>query len=292
MSVVPQSLPRVVVVSEQLRSGESVHITVLSDLHLESRLANHVGLRRLLEERAKLEHHHVVLIGDVLDLVGHEDTRRYRHGGQIDRLAQADGWVNEAIGHAVETLTVEGIRYDLISPGNHEDEFLRRHGLDVTSVLASRLGSARGGYSGVVDYRVGLVVPSKVASAEKIPYSRFRLLYHHGAWGGRLAKGYNSATAWAAQWDGWNAFVYGHCHASRHDVEVRHEVTAGGAIRRYEAHLINASSWVDSYGDDALVTHYAERHGYLRQPCKAPLITIRPRWYHGGRMALDYDVTV
>lgn len=287
----PQSLPRVVVVDELVRSGESVHISVLSDLHLESRLADSTGLRRLLEERAQLEHHHVVLIGDVLDLVGHEDTRRYRHGGQIDRLAQVDAWVNEALEHAVETLTVDGIRYDLISPGNHEDTFLQRHGIDTTSVLANRLGARRGGFSGVLDYRIRLATPNQRITGTKLPYVRFRVLYHHGAWGGRLAKGYNGASPWAAQWDGWHVFAFGHSHGSRHDVEVRHEVTQDGHIRRYEAHIVNASSWVDSYADDALVTHYAELRGYLRQPRKSPLITVTPAWCH-NRLSMKYFVTV
>ena len=87
----PQSLPRGVITHRVLAQDEPMYITCLSDLHLESSLCDVKGLRKLLEERAKLPNHSVVLIGDVMDLVGNRDLQRYMRSGQnhiLERYSQ------------------------------------------------------------------------------------------------------------------------------------------------------------------------------------------------------------
>ena len=274
------AIPRHRVVDVNLDDGERLHITPLSDLHLESSACEVDALRRLLEQRATLPHHYVVLIGDVLDLLATGDPR-YRRGAARN-LGERDDWVNEALDRALEVLRVGGLEYALVSPGNHEDEFVRRHGLDITSILARELGAARGGYSGVLDFRL----------TRNGRRARFRTVYHHGAWGGRYAKGYLGARHFFSTFDGWNLALYGHCHAGRVDKEVRQRARKG-SIESYPCYLVNTMSWTDGYQSDARHTHYIERRGYVRQPTDAPLVWVslgRSDAGYRSKTTLDYRV--
>ena len=151
-----QSLPRVIRKHREVDLGEPVHITLMSDLHLESSLCDVDGVKSTLSERAKLPNHSAILIGDVMDLIGNQDVRRFRQSVQAPFLNGVDDWVNEAIEFTTDTLNIDGVVYDMVSPGNHEDEWLKRHGLDVTSVIAHNLNTSRGGYSGAIDYTISV----------------------------------------------------------------------------------------------------------------------------------------
>ena len=284
------AVPRVLVVEREVQRGDAVHLTAISDLHLESAACDVEGLRAILFERAKLPNHSVVIIGDALDLINNGDPRN-RPSVQAAALHGRDDWVNQAIERAASILNVPGITYDLIGVGNHEDGFTQRHGFDPTSALAHRVGAARGGYSGVIDYRI-------IVKRNKAGFSRCRarVLYHHGAWGGALAKGYMGAFRWASQWDQWRVMLFGHDHQSVHHVDRRVRVRQTGELEEYDSHLVNCSSWASAYAHDARVVCYPERKGLRRQPRLAPLITFKPRMRNGrtghGDGRIDLDVTV
>jgi hypothetical protein len=292
LTISPSGLPRVHFIENHVLSKEPINITALSDLHLENTLCDVNGLVSLLKERSQLSNHSVIMLGDVLDLIGHEDQKRHRPSMHHREMADRDAWVNDTLSYAIKVLKIPGVKYDLISPGNHEDEFLKRHGLDLTSILCKELGAARGGYSGVVDYRVHVIRKPGVIEDKKYPSTRVRVIYHHGAWGGKYAKGYLGAHPWAAQWDDWQIMLYGHCHSSRLDCELRQRVK-NERIETYPTYMVNCSSWVDTYSDKAEVTHYSERFGYIRQPNKAPLITMSADVVgHYNTMKVGYTVTI
>lgn len=284
-------VPRTLVVERTVAPGEALYLTPLSDLHLESSACEVGELRALLTERARLPNHSAVLIGDTLDCIGHGD-RRYRPSTQARRLHGVDSWMTEGIERAVEILSVPGMVYDLVGVGNHEDSYLQHSGgFDPLSVLAQRLGCARGGYSGVIDYRITLKVSAH--NDRQLKRTRVRVLYHHGAWGGEYAKGYLGAMRWAQQWDDWRVFVYGHDHKSVHHPEVRVRVRPDGTVEEYDTHIVNLSSFTGGYATDAREVRYPERKGLRRQPRIAPLITIRPvRTTHRQRETLRTRVGV
>jgi hypothetical protein len=257
--------PRVHVVDVKMKTDETLHISPMFDCHLDDSLCDYTAMQKMAEERRKLSHHHAVWFGDTFNLVTPPDLRRYRPSVQPKEILGRDDWLNATLDYVGDRIEQLGFVNDIFGPGNHEDETCKRYGLDTTSVLAHRFGAARGGYSGVVDYRIECSGHRTV----------FRLVYHHGAWGGRMAKGYNGAWPFFSSIDSWNVALFGHNHASRVDPEVRRRVH-GVSLEEYKVFIVNCGAWVQSYSDDASQTHYAERHGYMIQPRACPLIRLTP----------------
>jgi hypothetical protein len=200
--------------------------------------------------------------------------------------------MNASLDLAVERLTANGIKYDLVCPGNHEDEFVKRHGVDVTSMLARELRCSRGGYSGYVEY----VIRSKTGT-DKPPFRRapiFRVLYHHGAWGGRVMKGFGGARDWARMLEGWNVFCYGHNHQTVVHRETRIKPKKNGNLGEYPVYIICCGSWVYNYSTDAKITHYAERAGHAPISRQTPLVKAMAcnNWSTGRGWELEYTVEV
>ena len=277
---------RVAVVDIQVKSGETIHLTPIFDAHLDDSLCDFGALKNMVAERESLSHHYAIFGGDTFNLVVPPDLRRYRPSGQPAGIVGRDDWLNATIdyvGNRIESLNVKPI---LFIPGNHEDEFEKRYGLDVTSILANRFHCARGGYSGILDIRLHL---------RQRVWTTFRIVYHHGAWGGKYSKGYLGAHTFFSQIDGWHVALFGHNHASRVDPEIRKKVE-GNELIEYPVHIVNCGSWVQSYSDDPKQTHYAERKGYIPQPRTCPLIKVQPVEHHitnrKNKLKVHYTVSV
>jgi hypothetical protein len=277
---------RVATVEVRLKAGSTVHITPVFDAHLDDSLCDIPALKRMAEKRNKLEHHYCIYGGDTFNLVVPPDLRRYRPSGQPRELVGRNDWVNATLDYVGDKIEELGMKPILMIPGNHEDEFEKRYGLDSTSILAHRFGCARGGYSGILDLR--LFVRERC-------FTTFRIAYHHGAWGGRTNKGMAGAWPFFSQIDGFHVAIFGHNHASRVDPEIRKRVR-NRELTEYPVYFANCGSWVRSYSEDAHETHYAERHGYLPHPRTCPLIRVTPRLGHNkkrnGILTLEYSVEV
>ncbi len=278
---------RVVVEDVYLRVGETLYITPFSDTHLDDRLSDRKAITATAAARRDLPHHRALWVGDVFNLVVPGDVKRHRNSILDPETAAADNWQDRIFDDVSGFIGKLGLHNILVSQGNHEDEFLKRYGTDFTARLAASLGCARGGFSGAVDFRLH-VVPGKKAPdpSDHYPTLTYRVLYHHGAWGGQN-KGYPAAKRFAFAHDGWDAFVYGHNHASVVHPEVR--VTPNGRTGRMDertVHIIDCASFVRSYSDDPEITHYGERKGYDRQPRTAPLIRVTV--VEGGRQPDRY----
>jgi len=246
--------------------GELIGVRAFSDLHLDESLVRWGDLKRLADHDAARGVKYALGIGDIANLVFPTDLKRFRQSVLPKQLQGRDAWMDETIDYVANKLRELGYTWIMLTPGNHEDEILKRHGVNVTKILTEKLGCMYGGYSGVLDIR------HTFTSRKQTPVGNatVRILWHHGAWGGRLAKGYNGAWPYFAQHDHWHFALYGHNHAARHDTEIRCRVM-GSRLVQYRCHLVNLSSAVAAYSDDASITHYAERHGYLRTPC-APAV--------------------
>jgi hypothetical protein len=260
-------IPRVHVVDVHMKLGETLHVSPIFDAHIESADCDYAALKRMADERRGLNLHRCLWLGDFCDLVTPVDLRRFRPSVQHQQVALRDDWINAATELVIERIEGLDLKHDLFSPGNHEDSALQHSGYDITSVVASHFHAGRGGYSGVIDYKLRFDGTTR---------GLFRAVYHHGAWGGRLAKGYNGASPWFSGMDGWNVGLFGHNHASRVDPEVRRHVH-NGKLEEYPVFIVNCGAWVRSYSDDAKTTHYAERKGYQMQPRACPLIRVTPR---------------
>lgn len=269
--------------------GETLHVTPVFDAHIDDSLCDYDALLKMAEARRGLTNHRALWLGDTFSLVVPPDLRRYRPSIQPAAIQGRDDWVNATLDYVGDKIEALGFRNDMFSPGNHEDEFEKRYGLDTTSILAQRFHAGRGGYSGVVDYKIAVSTTCRAL---------FRLVYHHGAWGGKYSKGYLGAWPFFASVDSWNIALFGHNHASRVDPEVRRRVH-DGKLEEYPVFIVNCGAWVRSYSEDAKTTHYAERHGYMVHPRQCPLIRVTPREQFGRtgahkerRLYLDVSVEV
>jgi len=260
-------ISRVTTIDIELESSEPFYITPLSDLHIESSAFDLEGFRKMMRERAKLPNHRAIVIGDVMDLVVPRDLKRWTPSVQDSTLAGEDAWLNKGMDLAIERLTEFNTQYDLVTPGNHEYEFQKRHGFDVTSALARDLKCARGGYSGILRYRIHI-------KGNKRGGQLFTIVYHHGAWGGQ-SKGIIPARRWFTTWDKWNIALWGHNHQTLVTPESRFKVLKNGNIREYPVYFINTGSWVKSYSDNAAHTNYAEKAGYIPTIRATPLIKVQ-----------------
>jgi hypothetical protein len=276
-----------------LRSGETFHLSCLSDLHVDSSSCDLDGLKRLAEERRKLPNHAVIAIGDICDLVMPPDLKRYRPTARSRKLDGRDDFLSAAIDMVVTELKDLKLNWHLVSPGNHEDDAMRHHGVDATSIIAHALKARRGGYWGILSYNIHM---GNRNSSGRYHTACFRVAYHHGAWGGQLAKGYIGAQRFANCIEGWDVFLYGHCHHARLDNEIRiNAEPKSKELREREVYLINCSSWTEPFSRDPRYPSYKERAGYpISSPRKCPLIRVTPRWakteHSNGGMKLDVKV--
>ena len=260
---------RVSTINIDLKKGEPLHISPVSDLHLESASCDLEGFQKLMRERNRLPNHRVFLLGDTFDLVVPRDLRRFIPSSQSEDLHGRDDWAAAALEKAAEILSEDDTKYDLITPGNHEYEFMKRHGFDMTSVLAHQLRCQRGGYFGVLRYRMN----TKKRDRARL----FNILYHHGAWGGRVAKGFSGARDWARRFEGWDVFTYGHNHETHVHREVRMRAKGSELIEK-TVHIVNTSSWVHTFHKDGKKVSYAEKAGYAPTARHTPLLKV---WLEG-----------
>jgi len=273
-------LPRVNVQDIPLSWGDTFHLTCLSDLHIDSTMCDLAGLKALADKRRTLPNHHVVIIGDVCDLVLPPDLKRFMPSVRKAGLATRDDWFAASIDDVVENLKDLDLPIDLIGVGNHEHEALKRHGWDATSIIAKELGAFRGGYSGMMSYQFHLDTVR----------TRFNVAYHHGAWGGRDSKGFSSAKAWFSTFSDWDIALYGHNHGATLDPEVRMIPNyRTGGFKERDIYYVNCSSWTKSLSEDSRQVHYTERAGMRPNPRKSPLVRVTPRRVKG---AVSLEVSV
>lgn len=252
-------------------------ISFLSDLHVDSPRCN-LGLLRskLARITEAYPNHHAILIGDIGDFILPFDMRRFSPSASRKNLATRDDFIIARAELIAEELKKLPVTIDLIGRGNHEDEVLKRYGIDPISIICSKLGCSAGWYEGCVIYRVS--ISSKPCS--------ITIVYHHGAWGGRLAKGYIGALDYFSQIEGWDIAVYGHNHMSRSDQERRISIDSRThTVREKDVYIINCSSWVNGRDGQALtdVTPYDVRRGLKRQPNTLNSVVVRPYVIEGHR---------
>lgn len=265
-----------------LKEKESLAITVLSDLHIDSPWCRYSELKRAIERvNKRFPENRLVLIGDIGDFILPGDMRRFSPSSALRGIADRDAFVMERCEYIAKRLKELGAPIDLIGRGNHEEAVLKHHGIDPTREIARMVGARPGGYAGAVVYVFG-----KGAC-------RFVLLYHHGAWGGEYAKGYNGAFRWSSQYEGWDVFVYGHNHAPTEDTNERYELSGNGmAFKPRKVTLLNVGSWVKPEQVEGQLTPYHIMRGYTTHPntLATIIVTIRRSESRGRARYPSYEI--
>jgi len=262
--------------------GEWHYLTPISDAHLDSASCDVKELRRLLDERAKLPNHRLISLGDLGDWILPKDMARYQPGVAQPQLRGIDDYINAAIAYHDEVL--RNHRFDLLASGNHEAAVLRHHGIDLTRLLAERMGAGHGGYCGYLIYT--MMSPSgKTADLS--------ILYHHGRWGGRVIKGFGGMRDWARMFDGWDLCLAGHNHQSVVHKETRlrprcSRSTTTQELTHRDVYMAFCGTHMRSYHESpGSGPRYEEIAAHAPIAIGAPLVKFR-LLYHNARWAREH----
>lgn len=201
--------------------------TPLFDLHLDFNGTNVQKVLDICQERkGQYDHCWCGIFGDLMDWILPGD-RRYVASNAITSLSTHTAYINYCIDFLVEYLTE--LKPGIIGIGNHELTLLHRTGFNVVFMLCERLGIPYGSYEGRLRFRS---VRSDGCGVEYV-----NMLYHHGAWGGRVDKGFSGARDYARKFADWDVFLYGHNHQRRCDVEDKDYILSNKSHKQAETYL-------------------------------------------------------
>ena len=160
--------------------NETLGITLMSDLHVDSAITNLSWIDKELRE-AKENGDRILIAGDVFDGILPSDRKRYSPQAMRPDLQGRDDILNGAVDLAVSVLSPYADNIDMISCGNHEASIVKHHSVDPIILLLDGLQKkcssghkiSYGGYTGFVEYVAELDGSSR----------RLVIYYHHGSGG-------------------------------------------------------------------------------------------------------------
>jgi hypothetical protein len=234
------------------------HFSVYSDIHDDSAASAQDVIMEHMERRAKLPRSHFICLGDLGDWIFPSDTKRYMPSVTRKELLGVDDFIDQNIDHLYKKYSKFPFR--LMCTGNHSHELLKRHYTNPMARLCRKLDLPFGGYSGYVRFRG--------------PKCGFTMLYHHGAWGGRVVKGFAGARDYARHFEDWDVFCFGHNHQLMIDHESRMRLSAQGNLTSKDVYIVNTGTFLQGCATDQIT--YAEVKGYSPVALSAPLITVTP----------------
>lgn len=240
--------------------GEPMHIHIYSDIHGKwEKVLPHMAMR------AEMPNSKYILLGDNDDWILAKDPR-YQASKQPKDLLGVDDYIDAAVEQQYERL--KQFDFLFISQGNHDWEMLSRHATSPTARLARKLGCIYGGWSGFLK----ICFRTKRTKQTK---STFKLLYHHGGSAGAVTKGMPWAQRFAAGWEGWDVFCFGHTHQLWCDHTTRGFMTQKGTIQMRDRWIVNTGTWLETY-EQGGEPSYGERRGYKPVAIAAPTIQVTP----------------
>jgi hypothetical protein len=164
-------------------------------------------------------------IGDLFDAMQGQHDRRRCYDDLRPELRGAD-YINKLIDYNASFLKPYKDLFVAISPGNHETAIRQHQNIDLTSILANRLGCAMLPYEGYTRFFV-----SSGTSRTSI------IKYHHHGWGyGRRSKGILTVDLISAERPDADIVHTGHTHTNFVTELARERVTASG-------HVVNSTCW-------------------------------------------------
>jgi predicted phosphodiesterase len=248
------------IVDQVQRVGTPMHIHIYSDIHGKwDRVLPHMA------ERAKLPNSRFILLGDNDDWILAKDPRYQASKIPKDMLG-VDDYIDASVEQQYERL--KGFDFLFVSQGNHDFEMLNRHATSPTARLARKLGCLWGGWSGFLKIRFRSMGSKQIKAA-------FTLLYHHGGAAGAVTKGMPWAQRFAAGWEGWDVFAFGHTHQLWCDHSSYGYMSKRGRLRKQDRWIVNTGTWLESYEEGGSPT-YGERKGYKPVAIAAPTIQVTP----------------
>lgn len=247
--------------------GEEHNISLYSDVHLGSSHSATDIFTRHYTRREALPNHRALFLGDTWDFVMPDDPR---YSPSQSTTQGTDNILGEELQQA-SFYFKEHQAPELILMGNHEHNVLKRHKIDMVEALASRIGAIYGGYSCFLRYTFRASEGAEIHGKRTVTF-----LLHHGAWGGSVVKGKAGASRYAAGFEGWDVFAFGH----NHQCHAHHETIVGlshktGRLVHKDSYMVNTGTFLRTATQDML--GYGEMRGYRPVALAAPLVTLTPR---------------
>lgn len=236
----------------------------ISDTHLMARGCDEERLRRHVLDISREENSCVILGGDLVDCVAHDDKRfspsSFRDAIQLRDLSDLLEYARDLVG---DVFAPVGGRIIASITGNHEEAYAARHHVNVTAQLAEVLDCPGLGYSAFVKIRF-------VCGNETIP---FMIATTHGSGaatspGGKL----NRLIATMKIFDA-DLILMGHVHESIAMQSSTLELDPGGIGDRTKTGVITGT-YLRTYTMG--YSSYGERAGYAPTRLGHPRIEITP----------------
>jgi len=240
---------------------------VYGDVHEEAHSTDLVAVKKHMDYRASLPNPHFIGLGDMGDWIMPNDLKRYMPS--VKKYDSRTVGFDAIIDKELQKQVAEWKKYpwEFIAMGNHEFNVLKRHYTNPAERLCQMLETRYGGYCGFACIRF-------CPKADPRPRHRLTFLYHHGAWGGRVVKGFGGARDWARAWDGWDVCLYGHNHQCVVHLERNGYPNPKGKLVKRNKFFINCGTWLDTYIQGGTPS-YGEIRGYPPAAIASPLITVR-----------------
>ena len=257
------------------------NISIYSDVHIGSTHCALDRLKRHMDARAKLPNARFIMLGDMWDFVLRGDTRRFLPSEQVH--SPVDAALDADFMDAYQFLKRYPI--DIMHLGNHEFEVLKRHYTNPIQIMCDKLDVLYGGYSSFLRYVFRTDSKDKQRGLEGGRTATF--LLHHGAWGGKVVKGFGGARDYARAYDDWDVFAYGHNHQYNVHKEVSIGLTAKGRPRIRDRYFVNTGTWLQTATEGSL--GYGERRGYGPTALGSPLVKLTPTRTNGVNIKVSID---
>jgi len=263
------------------KHGAEHNFSIYGDIHDGAHATDYTKLQAHMDRRAALPNAHFIGLGDLGDWIFPSDLARYTPGSRkMDIKTKGfDAIIDKELEDQAERW--KQYPWEFIAMGNHEYQVLKRHYTNPSERLCQLLGTKYGGYSGFAQFRFRL-------RNKKVGKS-FTFLYHHGAWGGRVVKGFGGARDYARGFEGWDVMAYGH----NHQTVVHHESVlsqnSNGNLQARDRYFVNTGTWLHTHAQGGSPS-YGEVKGYMPVALASPLITVKLR--KNQSMFLDVSVSV
>jgi hypothetical protein len=219
-----------------------------------------------MKQRAKQKNSKFVLLGDNDEWILPKDPR-FLSSKTPRELQGLDDYIDVAIDQQEEKL--KEFDWLWISMGNHDYEMINRHATSPTARLARRLCCLYGGWSGFLTLKFRTKRGAKV-------WASITILYHHGASNAPVTKGLIWAQRFAAGWEDWDVFVFGHTHHLWCDHNTVGRRTERDTLKFRDRWIVNCGTWLQTY-EEGGTPGYGERRGYKPVAIAAPQISVTPK---------------
>ena len=186
------------------------YFLLISDVHFDAKGCNRKLIRKHLEQ-ARVRNAPVFIFGDLLDLMqGKNDPRGAKHDLRPE-YAMDDDYLGNVCEDAADFLAPYAENIALISMGNHEFEYRRRHEIDPLTIVATHLKIKTGVAPIIAPYTGWIQYKLKYANGGR--RKTINMKYHHGVGGNApVTKGAIQSNRSAVMWPNADIMIRGHIH--------------------------------------------------------------------------------